>query len=158
MGCSGDDCRCGTPPSLEEQLRITLVNERNENLLLESTNNYVAENSLVIYVLEGNKIESLTQTYGNNGFILEETNEQGVIKNIVLGRVKSAFIDQNQNEILYIINYNGQYSNDTIFMRYQGQPKNVSDRLIEVKLNGVVKNLESKNYQDLLYKELIIVK
>ena len=145
--CVRDDdfCDCTPPPGPDEILIVSLKNENGDNLLLPDTFGYIAEDKLMFYLLTGENKIDLTKNQNNNTIIEEYVSniDGSIIKNIAL--TFSWYMKNNKGtkEGNYVIDYNGLYPNDTIFTKYSVTEWKESDRLLEVKLNGVLQKTDS---------------
>lgn len=158
LSCSEDyDCGCTPPPGPGEQLRISLVNFEGENLLSEKTNGYMNDSLFTFYMLSNNKLSNLTQLYKNSSFIENFGTVENSNKEIYLNYSWFLYFNENNStkEGNYIIDYNNRYLNDTIYLKYQITKWEDSDRILEVKLNGVT---QQTDLIDEFYRKLVIVK
>src|SRR5690606_16362194 len=157
--CVTDDggCGCVNPPEPDERLIVSLKNENGDNLLLSTTFGYVSEEQLTFYLLTAEHTINLTQAQRNNSIIDEYISDTDglIIKSISLSYSWYMKNNNGTKEGRYVIDYNGLYPNDTIFTKYSVTEWKESDKLLEVKVNGVLQQTDSLNDID---KGIIIVK
>ena len=157
--CVTDDggCGCVTPPGPDERLIVSLKNEDGDNLLLPNAFGYVSEEQLTFYLLTAERTINLTQAQRNNSIISEYISDTdgSIIKNISLSYSWYMKNNNGTKEGSYVIDYKGLYPNDTIFTKYSVTEWKESDKLLEVKVNGVLQQTDSLNDID---KGIIIVK
>ena len=157
--CVTDDggCGCVTPPGPDERLVVSLKNEDGDNLLLPNAFGYVSEEQLTFYLLTAERTINLTQAQRNNSIISEYISDTdgSIIKNIYLSYSWYMKNNNGTKEGSYVIDYNGLYPNDTIFTKYSVTEWKESDKLLEVKVNGVLQQTDSLND---IEKGIVIVK
>lgn len=157
--CVTDDggCGCVTPPGPDERLIVSLKNEDGDNLLLPNTFGYVSEEQLTFYLLTAERTINLTQAQRNNSIISEYISDTdgSIIKNIYLSYSWYMKNNNGTKEGSYVIDYNGLYPNDTIFTKYSVTEWKESDKLLEIKVNGVLQQVDSLND---IEKRIVIVK
>lgn len=157
FGCTKDDdgyCNCEPPPGNDEILHISLLNANNENLLSENSNGYLRDSLFTFYLLKNDQVSNLTQLYKNSSFFENFGTEENPSKQIVLN-YSWLLNSNNTKEGSYVINYGNSLPNDTIYLKYQITEREDSDKILEVKLNGLLQETESI---DGFYRKLVLVK
>lgn len=101
------------------------------------------------------KVINLSNSYKNISFLYENFNQGDEIKYIVLNYPWLLQQSNKEKYETYVIDYNGKLPNDSIYLKYEILPKDKTDKIIEVKVNGIHQETESI---DDLHKKLVITK
>ena len=160
VGCSKEDdsyCDCGPGPKPDEKLIVELLNSSGQNLLLPYIDNNIPDSSLTFYMIKGNpiKVINLSSFYKTSSFLFENFQQGNEIKYVVLNYPWLLQQSANEKYGSYVIDYNGKFPNDTIYLKYDITPNDKIDRIIEVNVNGIHQETESIND---LHRKLVITK
>jgi len=141
-------------PARDQTLLVNLKNVSGENLLDDTTLDLV--NNFEIFVKGDGNVINLSEIYTNMGLTEYFNKETEAWENQLVLMYSYYFSEINgKKQGYYIIDYNGLFANDTIFITYKVNDYKVPDEIVEAEINGIKVTLDSVNPN---IKKLDIVK